>query len=240
MTLPIATNTTGDVYRSGTAPPANPAVEALPLYLSGDYRERMQIGAGLANALRFTHTALVAVDSDIRDGFASFASVSGGDILYIPDRTGTPYLVVFIERHGRGLATDHKKIYLNRDAVDWVGTVTVGCCGNALSKALVGTISNKTGACSCLPDAVTLIWNAGTSAWEANITTCSSDMTLAFSCGGADCSAFSLDVNGSAGGPDSCTCSPLSLTFANRSGGSSCTGNFDLQIGELASETAPI
>src|SRR4051794_33795735 len=103
MSLPLAANTTCDIYRHGNTPPAAPDVAAVRGCLQGDYERRMEVGESEAAALRYTHVLLVDVGTDVRDGFDLFGAAGTEDGVYVPDKTGTRYRVVFVERQGRGL-----------------------------------------------------------------------------------------------------------------------------------------
>src|SRR5262245_7338204 len=116
MPLPVPANNTCDVYRNANAPPAGPDVAGVRCYLHADYGRRLETGEGEVNSLRYTHTLMVDVAADIRDGFSVFGSTGTEDSVYIPDQNGTRFFVVFVERRGRGLPTDYKKVYLDRYA----------------------------------------------------------------------------------------------------------------------------
>lgn len=109
-------NTTGDLYHLGNSPPAAPDLAALPLFLHGDYgRYRMETGASRPATLRFTHVALMDAGTDVRDGFSGGTTGGNADAVYIPDRTGTRFDVVFVERQPDG----SRRVYLNRRAPAW-------------------------------------------------------------------------------------------------------------------------
>src|SRR5437763_8426927 len=115
MALPVQSNTTCDVYHSPNTPPAAPDVAALPCVLRPAFREGQEMGE-VSGASHYTHVMLVAADADVRDGNVSaltgaYALVTGTDVVYVPDRTGTQFLVFFVERVGRGTAQDHKRVY---------------------------------------------------------------------------------------------------------------------------------
>lgn len=122
MSLPVPSNITCDVYRTGTAPPAAPAVAGLAGHLRADYRGGAENSEG-QNYVKWTHVLLVAADADVRDGYT--AGPTGGsnsrsqDTLYVPDQNGTKFFVVFVERVGRGSAADHKRVFLERAQPTW-------------------------------------------------------------------------------------------------------------------------
>jgi hypothetical protein len=119
MALPAIPNVTCDIYRSGSSPPAAPDVAGVSAVLSSSYRRRKRAGDALSITSRFTHVLLVDVGVDVRDGWTDFTAAANGDTVYIPDKDGNSYRVIFVERARRGLATDHKRVYLHRDAPDW-------------------------------------------------------------------------------------------------------------------------
>jgi hypothetical protein len=119
MSLPIPTNTTCDVYRSGNNPPAAPDVAAVPCRLEGSYARRMGRGEGMVAGYRFTHVMLVDPAADIRDALADYNVGANADTVYVPDRNGTPFRVVFVEVRQRGHAAAVRKVYLDRGTPHW-------------------------------------------------------------------------------------------------------------------------
>lgn len=122
MSLPVPSNTTCDVYHVGSPlPPASPDVAGVSAYLMPDFRSGSEQSEGVTDdALRWTHVLLVDVDTDIRDAYSFGVIGAGGyDKVYVPDRSGTTFNVVFVERVARGLASDHKRVFLNRGAPTW-------------------------------------------------------------------------------------------------------------------------
>jgi hypothetical protein len=115
MPLPT-TNTTCDIYRSANSPPAAPDVAAVPCLLQPDYaRGRGTVFSDPSKA--WMHVLLVDLATDVRDGWTSGVPLQPGayDRVYVPDRNGTPFSVVFVERVGRGTAQDSKRVYLRRE-----------------------------------------------------------------------------------------------------------------------------
>jgi hypothetical protein len=119
MGLSLPANTTCDIYRSGHAPPAAPDVAAVRCHLQADYARRMETGESEQPALRFTHALLLDVAADVRDDFDSWGGLVANDTVYVPDKNGTAFRVVFVERHARGLPADCKKVYLDRHTPNW-------------------------------------------------------------------------------------------------------------------------
>jgi hypothetical protein len=119
MTLPIATNTTCDIYRYGSGPPASPAVSGVNGFLSPDWRRGQESGDHAAASLTWTHVMLIEASVDIRDLYISQSAAAAQDVVYVPDQNGTPFSVVFIELVGRGTPSEHKRVYLDRQAPPW-------------------------------------------------------------------------------------------------------------------------
>jgi hypothetical protein len=120
MPLPMAPNTTCDVYRNGTAPPSAPAVAGLPGYLTADYRRRLEAGEADGPSSQFTHILFVDADADVRDGMVNFAfNVLLHDDVYVPDQDGTRFRVVAVEILGKGQPGAVRRVYLDRHAPSW-------------------------------------------------------------------------------------------------------------------------
>jgi hypothetical protein len=120
MTLPVASNTTCDIYRTGHAPPSAPDVAGVAGCLKPDYRMGSQNSEGLAYRI-WTHVLLVDTSVDIRDGYTTASTGPSNtlnqDTLYIPDKNGVKYFVVFVEQvRGAGAC---KRVFLGRAAVTW-------------------------------------------------------------------------------------------------------------------------
>jgi hypothetical protein len=118
MALPVPATTTCNIHRAGQG---SPAVTGVPCSLSSDYRDRRRRGEQMNANLRFSHILLVDVNTDIRDGWADFASGSGNsaDMVYIPDDSGTVFKVIFVGRLGRNTPMDCKRVYLMRTTPNW-------------------------------------------------------------------------------------------------------------------------
>jgi hypothetical protein len=120
--LPIAANTTCDIYRSGNSPPAAPDVAGVAIYLTGNYERRMETGEGeTVSAWRYTHVAAIPDATDVRDGTTAFFNNAPAfqDTIYVPDKNGTAFIVRWVERKNRGSALAHKRVYLDRKAPTW-------------------------------------------------------------------------------------------------------------------------
>lgn len=110
------TNTTCDIYRNATAPAAPPDVAGVPCLLQPDYA-RGQDAVVSDPSRAWTHLLLVDLATDVRDGWSAGVPLQPGayDRVYVPDKNGTPFSVVFVERVGRGTAQDCKRVYLRRE-----------------------------------------------------------------------------------------------------------------------------
>jgi hypothetical protein len=100
MSLPVLPNTTCDIYASSAPPPGAPRLTGVPIFLD-EHWDNIRPGG------QYTHTALVALGVDVRDG----------DLLFVPNGSGgTQFNSVFVARRGRGTDLDHKVVYLSRNA----------------------------------------------------------------------------------------------------------------------------
>ena len=105
-TTPAPPNTTCDVYHAGNAPPSPPDVAGVSVYLQGRFRNIKPIVV-----FQYTHVMHVAVGVDVRYG--------ANERVYVPDKNGTLFNVVFVQRVRTGGVGDFKEVYLNRQAVNW-------------------------------------------------------------------------------------------------------------------------
>src|SRR5262249_59254420 len=97
MTVPT-TNTTCDIYRSTSPPPpAAPDVAGVKCFLNPKGQSTLTTGV-------YTHVLLVPTGTDVRDQFPgnTFGVGPAADIVYVPDKNGTKFLVVLVRRQGRG------------------------------------------------------------------------------------------------------------------------------------------
>lgn len=119
---PPQPNTTCDVYRSGVSKVNPPSVAAVPCALLPAFRPGLEAAELGSAALLWTHLLIVDLDTDLRDDYDAGAFGAGGDTVYVPDQNGTGFLVLFVERVGRGTAHDHLRAYLQRRDVTWPTT----------------------------------------------------------------------------------------------------------------------
>jgi hypothetical protein len=122
MTLPIAPNTTCDIYRTGRAPPAAPDVAGVNIFLTANYERRMETGEGEAVGYRYTHVMSCDISVDVRDSISNMTvpGTAVNDVVYVPNRNGTPFSVRFVEIRNRSSpALVHKRVYLDRQQPTW-------------------------------------------------------------------------------------------------------------------------
>jgi hypothetical protein len=120
MSIPFPTNTTCDIYRAGRQPPQTPDVAGVNCFLQADWSGGQEHGEGRSATENYTHILYVDVAVDIRDAWGP-VSTTQQDTVYIPDKNGTPFYVIFVERVFRGTANDSKRAYLQR----YPGTVGI-------------------------------------------------------------------------------------------------------------------
>lgn len=113
--------TTCDVYRFNPPPlDAQPASTNVPCQLIPDY-----VGGSLArnlNSRPWTHYLLLDTGVDVRDSYPGAGnswSFGNADTVHIPSGGTTAYAVVFVEVGGKGTASEHKRVYLDRLAPSW-------------------------------------------------------------------------------------------------------------------------
>jgi hypothetical protein len=119
-------NTTCDIYRNINAPPAAPDVAGVKGYLTPDFAGPHRAAVVTGTIQRWTHVLLVPPATDVRDGYPSAPPGPGEestpgtqDHVYVPDKNGTKFEVIFVERLGRGTAADAKRVYLQRQQMTW-------------------------------------------------------------------------------------------------------------------------
>lgn len=119
MSLSVTPNITCDIYRSGNAPPSAPDVQAVSGFLAAVLPIGQEGAETDGVSWSFTHFLLVNPTTDIRDEYNAGTTNTNKDTIYVPDKNGTPFDVIFVERHGQGTPGDHKKVYLNRGNPMW-------------------------------------------------------------------------------------------------------------------------
>jgi hypothetical protein len=119
MSTAFSPNTTCDVYRSGNSPPAAPDVAGVGILLLAAFDQREERGEGRDKSFRYTHLVYCDLASDIRDGWSETPPFGSADTIYVPDRNGTPFRVVYVERTGYGGTTDCRRAYVDRKQPTW-------------------------------------------------------------------------------------------------------------------------
>lgn len=109
-----ANNTTADIYFAPNVPPAAPDVAGVPVHLAPRFAHGSESSEGDQD-LRWTHIAYVSDTVDVRDNYPSAPTHT----LYVPDKTGTGFEVVFVELVGRGTGSKYKRIFLDRQQPAW-------------------------------------------------------------------------------------------------------------------------
>ena len=64
---------------------------------------------------RWTHLAFLHKEVDVRDAWPA----TPGSSLYVPDKDGTKFNIVFVELVHRGTPQEHKRAFLERQSVTW-------------------------------------------------------------------------------------------------------------------------
>lgn len=105
---------TCDIYHYPNAPPSTPDGEGVSCHLRPDFGKGAEANDGGSAAMQWTHILLVPLGTDVRDAFANGAVGTALDTLYIPDKNGTPFKVIFVER-----LINNKRIYLQRQQPSW-------------------------------------------------------------------------------------------------------------------------
>jgi hypothetical protein len=115
MTLPFASNTTCDIYRSGRLPPSAPDVAAVKCVLVANFFSGLEHGESDTAVYRYSHWMFVDLATDVRDDYGFGGHSSNPDTVCVPDKNGTQFIVIFVERKRTG--TDYLKVYLQRKAI---------------------------------------------------------------------------------------------------------------------------
>jgi len=103
-------NTTCDYFETGHLPPDDePDLAAVPIFLDGDF---MRGNLGI-DKLRWTHLLKVRANVEI------LAADSPANRVYVPNKDGTCFEIVFVEVLERGKAGSFKRVYLERKSIIW-------------------------------------------------------------------------------------------------------------------------
>src|SRR5262245_52287246 len=109
-------NATCDIYRSTNSPPAAPNVAGAQIFLKPVEVQGMEASEP-ADVKTWTHMAMIGPTVDIRDAWSHTGPGGTEDTIYVPDKTGTGFQVIFVALVGRGEATEHKRVLLRRKPV---------------------------------------------------------------------------------------------------------------------------
>jgi hypothetical protein len=120
-------NTTCDIYRQGNAPPSAPDVAGVACFLSPDFAPSHLAAVSGSSWWRWTHVMLVGPTVDVRDPYLGGVVTSGeeagssawADAVYVPNKNGTKFQVIFVERVALGTSQDVKRVYLQRQSPSW-------------------------------------------------------------------------------------------------------------------------
>jgi hypothetical protein len=109
-----ANNTTVDIYIDPLTPPAAPSTASVACHIAPDWRLGSQNSQG-NTTWRWTHVMYCNLGVDIRDGWPTGVA----NRVYMPDKTGTRFDVIFVETVNRGQGNSYLRIFLNRNAPSW-------------------------------------------------------------------------------------------------------------------------
>ena len=103
-------NTTCDYFEDGHLPETDPPdLTAVPIFLDGDF---MRGNLGI-DKLRWTHLLKVKGNGEILAGDLA------ANLVYVPNKDGTCFEIVFVEVLERGKAASFKRVYLERKSIIW-------------------------------------------------------------------------------------------------------------------------
>ena len=103
-------NTTCDYFEDGHLPETDsPDLAAVPIFLDGDF---MRGNLGI-DKLRWTHLLQVGGNVEI------LAADAPANRVYVPNKEGTCFEIVFVEVLERGKANSFKRVYLERKSITW-------------------------------------------------------------------------------------------------------------------------
>ena len=114
---------TCDIWRNGNLANPSPDVANVPCVLQASYYDRMEHGEGDSAICRYTHTMLLPVGTDLRDGYSYGTYNNSPDSVVIPAGAGTTlgtiFNVTFVETKAKGTPQEHLKAYLDRITPQW-------------------------------------------------------------------------------------------------------------------------
>ncbi len=107
-----ANNTTCDIYYSPNVPPAAPDVAGQACALVARFEQGSESSEG-DQTFRWTHLLYLDADVDVRDSYPN----TPAHRVYVPDKNGTGFDVVFVELVNRGTPAKYKRVFLDRRSV---------------------------------------------------------------------------------------------------------------------------
>jgi len=114
---------TCDIWRSGNLGNATPDVANVPCFLKASYYDREEHGEKDPVITRWTHTMMMDISTDVRDGYSYGNYGNNPDSVTIPaGATGanrTIFNVTFVEAKAPGSPQTYKKVYLDRLVPTW-------------------------------------------------------------------------------------------------------------------------
>jgi len=259
MPLPAQQTTTINIFR-GFNKNAPYSVSGSPITASGQLKQNVEDGrfGFLPNGLLWTTVIDLPQPTDIRDGWNSFISAmvpANADTVLIQDYPipgwCTAFMVVAVQRRGRLTPANSLRAYMDRctpqqgQCPTGGGSVTVGCCANALPTTLHLTITDS-GSCPCIDGTYTLTWDpnytgggllANPGAWVGSATLCGFALTFVLYC-----NAFNnwgtYIIGGGAGfaapyNVSSSSCVPFNVVAGGSVAGqflNNCSGNITLNF----------
>ena len=236
-----APNTDVAIYLAPNAPPAAPD-SLIRGHLSEQFRAGSEANEG-NRTWKWTALLDVPLGADIRDNYPGLPQQT----VYVPDKDGEAYLVVFVERIRDFRGQNFKRVYL--DKAPPVAPAN-NCCAD-MPNVVTATVSLGAG-CPCLAGVeVTLTYNALTNRWEGvTPDACAGNFDLSIilecdpaSCGpGNGCEGWKLTVTFEDHGTVAdqcvdagCSCDPLELTFTGivfPDQGAECDGGIQIVVTE--------
>ncbi len=114
------------------------------------------------------------------------------------------------------------------------GTIATDCCVELIPATLTGTITNKTGTCTCLPSSISLVTDmAGGWVWNNPEASCTGSLDLVLDCPGGG-PTWRMVSGGLMINPTNAnvgaTCDPLNIVFDCTVVGGQCAGAFRITI----------
>jgi hypothetical protein len=109
-----ANNTTCDIYFSPNIPPAAPDVAGQVCCLLPRFAPGSEASEG-SQVFRWTHVLCLDADVDVRDTYPN----APAHRVYVPDKNGTGFDVVFVELVNRGTPARYRRVFLSRRAPAW-------------------------------------------------------------------------------------------------------------------------